>query len=654
MSNSRNLSDLSVVLNASVANNISLPGNVTANNIVANNNISYSGTLTGGTGIVNIGSGQIYKDANGNFGIGTTSPATGLQVQRNSANGTTYAIYTDNGAAGAGTNIAGIGFSNAGAMKSSITAGVYGNDFMAFNVAGSGTAERMRIDSGGNLGLGVTPSAWASSWRVFQNVGGSLASSAGSFILLTNNSYSNGTNYIYVNNGYASQYIQNNSQHQWFTAASGTAGNPITFTQAMTLDASGNLGVNVVPVSNSLSLAEAKNLSWIWAGNGYNYANIFNQTSSAALILASGYQKSGNSNAFASSVPVAWSRSAINVNNSNIIFYADPASTVAVGTDITPTERMRIDSSGMTTFNGTIKNAGGIKRYSKFYENPGATNYVFELMRISRDSASWSTQIGYEITIYNEYYRGGMTKWFVDYNQVNSGTVYCIGSSGTLLMKLYLGTEVTVSGTIKYRPVLIDVPAYQTMRIEVAYGTSEVASISAQGQVQFVATGSAGGGGAQYTGEINLMAGLGFPATQVASSDANTLDDYEEGTCTVYLSDGTATVATTAYYTKIGRQVSIIIQMYGRITTGFSTSANLRITGFPFIFSGVSESILSNPHSSANSLVAEGSNGNSYALLYKVNSTNTQDWAAFTLASVGAAAGASISVYGTITYNTTT
>jgi hypothetical protein len=36
-------------------------------------NVSYSGTLTGGTGVVNIGSGQVYKDASGNVGIGTSS-----------------------------------------------------------------------------------------------------------------------------------------------------------------------------------------------------------------------------------------------------------------------------------------------------------------------------------------------------------------------------------------------------------------------------------------------------------------------------------------------------------------------------------------------------------------------------------------------------
>jgi hypothetical protein len=56
-------------------------------------------------------------------------------------------------------------------------------------------------------------------------------------------------------------------------------------------------------------------------------------------------------------------------------------------------------------------------------------------------------------------------------------------------------------------------------------------------------------------------AGISFPATQSASSDANTLDDYEEGTWTITVTTGTSGTVTasakTGAYTKVGRLVTI-------------------------------------------------------------------------------------------------
>jgi hypothetical protein len=96
------------------------------------------------------------------------------------------------------------------------------------------------LDASGDLGLGVTPSAWSSSYKAFEQVGGSIWSINSQNILLSQNSYNNGTNNIYKTSSSATQYQQSNGQHFWFNAPSGTAGNVITFTQAMTLDASGN------------------------------------------------------------------------------------------------------------------------------------------------------------------------------------------------------------------------------------------------------------------------------------------------------------------------------------------------------------------------------------------------------------------------------
>ena len=106
-------------------------------------------------------------------------------------------------------------------------------------VNGSSTST---FDSAGNLGLGVTPSAWASS-KAIEIAGGSLVSFGTGGLELWQNSFYDGSNSVYKNNGFASTYIQTSGQHRWSTAASGTAGNTITFTQAMTLDASGNLGL---------------------------------------------------------------------------------------------------------------------------------------------------------------------------------------------------------------------------------------------------------------------------------------------------------------------------------------------------------------------------------------------------------------------------
>lgn len=79
-------------------------------------------------------------------------------------------------------------------------------------------------------------------------------------------------------------------------------------------------------------------------------------------------------------------------------------------------------------------------------------------------------------------------------------------------------------------------------------------------------------------------AGISFPATQSASSDANTLDDYKEGTWTPTV-EGTITAGTATYsvqngrYTKIGRMVQI--ECYMQWTAGTGTG-DIRVAGLPF------------------------------------------------------------------------
>lgn len=116
----------------------------------------------------------------------------------------------------------------------------------AVNTLGFSTdgTEKVQITSAGNLGLGVTPSAWGSGTRALQ-VGtyGALAWSGGVDIGMTNNAYYDGTNWVYIASQEAARFLNNRNTFAWYIAPEGTAGNAITFTQAMTLDASGRLGI---------------------------------------------------------------------------------------------------------------------------------------------------------------------------------------------------------------------------------------------------------------------------------------------------------------------------------------------------------------------------------------------------------------------------
>jgi hypothetical protein len=106
------------------------------------------------------------------------------------------------------------------------------------------------LDASSNLGIGVTPSAWASGYRALQiGVYSALTDSQGGATYLTNNAYfdSVDSRWEYITTNRVVRYDQDTADggHKWFNAPSGTAGNAITFTQAMTLDTSGNLLVGV-------------------------------------------------------------------------------------------------------------------------------------------------------------------------------------------------------------------------------------------------------------------------------------------------------------------------------------------------------------------------------------------------------------------------
>jgi len=200
---------------------------------------------------------SLYTASTINVGIGTSSIDERLCVVNT---GTFASVRVSNG-----TNSSYFGYANADTnYNSDAKAGdAIVRGFNGVSIAGGGGSGGMRLDSSGNLGLGVTPSVWNTIKPIEIARAGSFvgANSSGSTYLGANTRFA--SNWIYANNGPSGLYTIEDNTHFWRTAPSGTAGNTITFTQAMTLDASGRLGVGYTAPTAQVVVGGAGAAGWL-------------------------------------------------------------------------------------------------------------------------------------------------------------------------------------------------------------------------------------------------------------------------------------------------------------------------------------------------------------------------------------------------------
>jgi hypothetical protein len=197
------------------------------------------------------------------LGIGTSSPGVKLTVS--------YTAAAGNIAHFAGANNVN-GYIGAHALSNG---GLYINSNQAnqdLRLQTQGT-DRVILDSSGNLGLGVTPSAWGR----FRAIQGGL-NGGGSFTVDTldyqtnvvSNAFFDGTNWRYTASFGAAYYNVSRVGHSWHTAPSGTTGNAITFTQIMALDASGNMSLN----GSNYNTASSTGITIADHGNNYDLGSL--------------------------------------------------------------------------------------------------------------------------------------------------------------------------------------------------------------------------------------------------------------------------------------------------------------------------------------------------------------------------------------------
>ena len=293
----------------------------------------------------NITSAQSF--ANGAFAVANTKLSASGFTNNGVlyANGTGYAVNSSTltfdgtnlgfgvppSAWGIGTNGHVLEFSNAGSMWNysnttgiNLSQNVYYNGAYYYKSTGaatlyaqglgqhfwynapSGTAgttftptQTMTLDVSGNLGLGVTPSAWGSNYKAIEvsNGGGNVFGIAGYGTTgIGFNFYNNGTNDIYKFSVSAAKFqVSSSGQHQWFTAPSGTAGNAITFTQAMTLDNSGRLLVGTTTAQGGAgTFVSSGNSLWASSTTAGNAALVLQNTSAGTSTFAVFQSGSGN------------------------------------------------------------------------------------------------------------------------------------------------------------------------------------------------------------------------------------------------------------------------------------------------------------------------------------------------------------------------
>jgi hypothetical protein len=447
-------------------------------------------------------------------------------------------------------------------------------------VIGQVSNERMRIDSSGNVGIGISSPADklvvigdVASTGALKITGDSSTPSAGAFV---HRPASN-------------------------TLALGTAS-----TERLRIDSSGNVGIGTtnanplaINTNNAILTAEA---AGGFAGNLQLGTSGVASDTNDYLGFLSFYSKNGGSGVEAVSKIVSQLDGAI--NSTNLQFQTESAGVVA--------ERMRIESSGRVgigtsspAYSLDVQSSATTGIVAMFSNGANETSEEALIWITGQNKANYGVMLGAVpeadtpavqdhafIVKTNDSTGTDHTERF----RISSDGLVGIGTQSPIAKAHIQGGDVIASltdwNTKSNTAFSLANPA---VRIGVGYNASDIPLIqgfdtsnAARNIGLQVYGGNAGIGTGtpavklDVAGQVRASTGILFGADTAA---ANALDDYEEGTWTMGIAFGGASVgvtfaANTGQYTKVGRKVTVTGQMV--FTNKGSSTGGASITGLPF------------------------------------------------------------------------
>jgi hypothetical protein len=317
-------------------------------------------------------------------------------------------------------------------------------------------------------------------------------------------------------------------------------------TTAMTLTTGGNVGIGTTTPEEILRINGSS--------NGTSRIRLLNQgTVFGALGSQLGFFGSGGAN--------------------DLLLYGNDNTTVGSGgivafTTSGATERMRIDSAGLV----------GIGTSTPYYP--------LSLPTSNNTYQATGTQLGFGNSGFSGYgpHIGTANRAYVHFTGPGGGSANSTWIHGYQVANPAGSNWIRVANGISGNPVtgftIVDGAAYFYLDNNKTTGNPDYSPTLRSGQNQngYFVGNTPGNSGTGYT----------FPATQDPSSNANTLDDYEEGTWTPDLR-GSSTAGTVTYsadgrigrYTKIGNVCKFQIYIAWTNWTG-SPSGGVQVAGLPF------------------------------------------------------------------------